>query len=361
MTEMRKADHIKICLVEDTQARSVTTGLEDIHLLHRALPEIAREDIDLSSCLFGHKVAAPIVIEGMTGGTQEAANINAVLAEAAERFELAMGVGSQRAALESPELAYTYRIARERGPNVFLMANLGLAQVLKDDWETKVRWAVEMIDADALCVHVNALQEAVQKEGETDFEGALERLKELTSAASVPVIIKETGAGIASEEAQLLEVTRIAGIDVGGAGGTSWSAVESHRQLGSSQTGSLAHTFWDWGIPTAASTIEVAKTTRLVVISSGGIRSGIDIAKTLGLGANAAGVALPFLKAAVKGHLTEVLQGMIDELRTALFLSGASGVEDLKQFPIVITGRTAEWLRVRGFKPEEYARRGWGK
>lgn len=358
MTETRKADHIRICLVEDIQAREVTTGLEDVHLLHRALPEIARDSVDLGSSLFGHKLAAPIVIEGMTGGTREAATINAVLAEAAERFGLAMGVGSQRAALESSELAYTYRIARERGPNVFLMANLGLVQILKDDWEAKVRRAMEMIEADALCVHVNALQEAVQKEGETDFKGALERLKEVTSTASVPVIVKETGAGIASEEARLLEDARVAGIDVGGAGGTSWSAVESHRQQGSSQARNLAHTFWDWGIPTIVSTVEVTKTTRMVVISSGGIRSGIDIAKTLGLGASAAGVALPLLRAAAKGHLSEVLQNMIDELRTALFLSGASSVEDLKQSPIVITGRTAEWLRVRGFRPEEYARRG---
>ena len=358
MTETRKADHIRICLVEDVQARENTTGLEDVHLLHRALPEMARDDVDLSTSLFNHRLAAPIVIEGMTGGTREAAEINAILAEAAERFGLAMGVGSQRAALESPELAYTYRIAREKGPNVFLMANLGLAQILVDDWEAKVERAVDMIEADALCVHINALQEAVQREGDTDFKGAVARLKDVASTASVPVIVKETGAGISSEEAKLLEKAMVAGIDVGGAGGTSWSAVESYRQKESVQGHNLGRTFWDWGIPTVVSTIEVAKTTRLTVISSGGIRTGVDIAKMVGLGATTVGIALPLLRAAAKGHLLGVLQGLMDELKTSLFLLGASNLEDLKQSPLVITGRTAEWLSVRGFRPEEYAKRG---
>ena len=342
MTETRKADHIRICLVEDTQAREVTTGLEDVHLLHRALPEIARNDVDLSSSLFGHRLAVPMVIEGMTGGTREAAAINAVLAEAAERFGLAMGVGSQRAALESPELAYTYRIARERGPNVFLMANLGLAQILKDDWEAKVGRAVEMIEADALCVHVNALQEAVQKEGETDFKGAVERLKEVASTTSVPVIVKETGAGIASEEAWLLEEARVAGIDIGGAGGTSWSAVESHRQQGSSQEASLARTFWDWGIPTATAVRNIAalrsSASPFTLIASGGINSGIDIAKCVALGADLCASARPVLMAlhrSGKAGLRALFAQWAQELRGAMFLTGSPTLEALRHVPLV--------------------------
>ena len=345
-------------MTENVQARKVTTGLDDIHLLHKAIPGIARDEIDLGTSLFNHKLAVPLIIEAMTGGTREAAQINAALAEAAERFGLAMGVGSQRAALEDPELSYTYRIARERAPNVLLMANLGLAQILEDDWKEKVDRAIEMIDADVLCVHLNALQEAVQSEGNTNFKGAIARLREVASASSVPVVVKETGAGIASEEARLLAEAKVAGIDIGGAGGTSWSAVESYRQQELTHRPTLGYEFWDWGIPTAVSTVEAVKSTELTVIASGGIRTGLDIAKTIALGAAAAGLALPLLRSAAGGHLLDVLQGLTKELRTSMFLVGARSVEDLKRCPLVITGTTAEWLRVRGLRPEEYARRG---
>jgi len=357
LTETRKADHIRICLTENVQARRVTTGLEDVRLLHKALPEIARNEVDLGTSLFNHNLAAPLIIEAMTGGTREAAQINAALAEAAEHFGLAMGVGSQRAALEAPELAYTYRIARERAPNVLLMANLGLAQVLEENWEEKVDRAIKMIDADVLCIHLNALQEAVQREGNTDFKGAIARLRAVASTSSVPVVVKETGAGIASEEARLLEEAKVAGIDIAGAGGTSWSAVESYRPQEPTQRPILGHEFWDWGIPTAVSTVEVLKSTQLTVIASGGIRTGLDIAKTIALGAAGAGLALPLLKSTAEGHLLDVLQGLIEALRTSMFLQGARTIEDLKRCPLVITGTTAEWLRVRGFRPEEYARR----
>ncbi|MEM3040784.1 MAG: type 2 isopentenyl-diphosphate Delta-isomerase [Nitrososphaerota archaeon] len=356
MTETRKADHIRICLSQDVQARRVTTGLEDVHLIHRALPEVARDDVELQTTLLNHSLSAPLVIEAMTGGTSEAAQINAALAEAAEQLGLAMGVGSQRAALETPALSYTDRVARDRAPSAFLMANLGLAQILEENWKDKVEKAIDMIEADAICIHLNALQEAVQVGGNTNFVGAIERLREVAEFLSVPVIVKETGAGISYEVAKALEKAKVAGIDISGAGGTSWAAVESHRQqeihLG------LGHTFWDWGIPTAVSTFEAASSTHLTIISSGGIRTGIDVAKTIALGASAAGLALPLLRPAVEGRLHEILQGLIEELRTCMFLVGSRTVEDLKRSPLVITGLTAEWLRYRGFKVEEYACRG---
>jgi isopentenyl-diphosphate delta-isomerase len=356
LIENRKADHIRICLTKDVQARRITTGLEDVYLIHRALPEMSFEDVDTSASLFGHRLSAPVVIEAMTGGTLEAERINRVLAQAAEHFRIAMGVGSQRAALERRELEHTFRVARDAAPNAFLIGNIGLSQLLKKGWEDKVKRAVEMIEADALAIHLNALQEAIQPEGDTNFKEGLERIKEVASNLQIPIIVKETGAGIAYEEAKLLETAKVNGIDVGGAGGTSWAAVESYRERReSAKVRELGETFWDWGIPTAVTTIEVLKSTNLTVIASGGIRTGIDVAKVIALGAEAAGLAWPLLKPAVEGYLKDAIRGLIEELRVSMFLTGSKTVKELEHKPIVITGKTAQWLRARGFNPEEYA------
>jgi isopentenyl-diphosphate delta-isomerase len=338
------------------QAKKITTGFEDVHLLHKALPEISLNDVDTAFTFLGKRLKAPIILEAITGGTPEAMKINGNLADTAERFGIAMGVGSQRAALETPRLEDTFRIARERGPHVFLIANIGLSQILAENEVEVAEKAVQMINADALAVHLNILQEAIQHEGETKFDGVLNRLREVSSKLSVPVIAKETGAGLTSEVVKLLNRSGAKGIDVGGAGGTSWAAVESYRESGKRRQ--LGITFWDWGIPTAVSLIESTSSTDLSVIASGGVRTGLDVAKAISLGADAVGLALPLLKPSVEGNLDYVISMLLEEFRTSMFLVGARKVEDLKQSPVVVTGKTAEWLALRGFRPEELARRG---
>jgi len=360
--EKRKMDHIYICLNEDVEAKKATTGFEDVFLIHRALPELDLEEVDLSTEAFGYKFSAPIMISSMTGGAEEALKINASIAEAVEELGLGMGIGSQRAALENSKLRRTYAVARKKAPNAFLAANIGAPQIIRDYTIKDVKKAVDMIEADALIVHLNPLQEAVQPEGEAFYSGVLRKIREITSSLDVPVIVKETGAGIAAEDAEKLEETGVAGIDVAGSGGTSWAAVEYYRagERKDRFTEEAGKEFWDWGIPTAVSVVEVVQSVNLPVIASGGVRSGLDIAKALGLGADLAGFALPVLKPAVKGseEVKEKIKIIIQQLRTSMFLVGADSTERLKEIPIVVLGKTAEWLRTRGFDVESYARRG---
>ncbi len=360
-TKKRKADHINIALRKQVQARQVTTGFEDVHLVHRALPEIDKEKISLETVVFEYKFAAPILIGAITGGTSKGLEINSTLAEAAEKLKLGMGVGSERAAIEDKSIEKTFSIARTKAPSAFLVANLGGVQLSRGYGKEEAKKAIKILEADALAVHLNALQEAVQPEGQTDFGGILPKLRELITAVEEPVIAKETGAGIGTEDAALLESVGVKGIDVSGAGGTSWAAVEYHRatpQLNASQR-SLGNSFWDWGIPTALSVVEVARTVKVPVIASGGIRSGIDIAKAIALGASLASLSQPMLKAAVQGvgATEKSLTLLMDELKTAMFLTGAKCIQELKNVPVVVTGKTAEWLKTRGFSLEDFARR----
>lgn len=360
-TQGRKSDHIRICLKEDVQSRNVTTGFEEVHFVHKALPEIEKSKVNLSTTVFGHKFSAPIIVEAMTGGTTQAYKINAAIAAAVENLGLGMGVGSQRAAIEKPALARSFSITRKKAPTAFLLANIGGPQLVKGYGVKEAKRMVDMVDADALVIHLNALQEVVQPEGETCFKGVLSKIGEIAQALDVPVIVKETGAGIAAEEAKLLESMKVAGIDVAGVGGTSWAAVEYHRVEGKQDKfrRNLGETFWDWGIPTAISLIETVQSVSITVIASGGIRSGIDIAKALALGADLTGMAHPILLAAVKGQkeVEITLQIMIEGLRNAMFLVGAESIQKLRKVPVVITGKTAEWLKTRGFHPEIYAKR----
>ncbi len=353
-TEARKTSHITTSLNRDVQAH-VTTGFDDVFLVHKALPELDREEVDISCEFFGRRINAPVLIESMTGGTPIAAKINASLGKIAEELQIPMGVGSQRAGIDDPRLAYTFKAARENAPSVPILANLGCPQIVKEDGIDRARAAVEMIRADALLIHLNALQESVQFEGQTRFRGALERIRELASALSVPVLVKETGAGVSREIAVSVEKAGVKGIDVAGLGGTSWAAVEYHRAKEKRRTrqAHLGMTFWDWGIPTAASIVEVSRSTTVKVIASGGVRNGLHVAKAIALGAHYGGLAMPLLKSVSKSgrEARENLLSVIDEVRTAMFLTGHRNLGQLHECQVVVLGRTREWLAARGLLP----------
>jgi isopentenyl-diphosphate Delta-isomerase len=361
-TGKRKAEHIKICLNEKAQAKKATSGFEDIQFVHRALPEINKKQVDLTASFLGKKLSAPIIVGAMTGGTPKATKINASIAEAVEKLGLGMGVGSQRAAIENEKLIETFSVTRKKAPNAFLIANIGGVQLVHGFGVREVKKIIEMIDADAVAIHLNALQEAVQPEGQTDFKGVLAKICEVTSALDKPVIVKETGAGISAEDAKALEDAGVAAIDVNGVGGTSFAAVEYYRS--SQQKDRVQHflgeAFWDWGIPTAVSLIEIAQTVKVPIIASGGVRSGTDVAKALALNARLASITQPILESAVlDAKETEIkLSCLIEELRNALFLVGAEKPGDLAKTPLVITGKTGEWLTARGFNLQKYAKRG---
>lgn len=351
--ENRKADHLDICINSDVECQTKTTGFEDIYFIHRAVPTFKMDEIKLESVFLGFRLKYPIIIGAMTGGHVKALEFNRKLGELAEEYGIGMGVGSQRAALNNSRLAETYRIAREAAPNSFLIANIGAPQIssLRD---FELEEIINMISANALAIHLNCLQESIQLEGETSFTNFLENLARITRKLSIPVIVKETGAGICWEDAKKLEDAGVSAIDVSGAGGTSWSAVEYIR--GGSELGKI---FWDWGIPTAVSLIECANSVKIPVIASGGLRTGIDIAKSLSLGAEAVSISLPFLRAAAKGmdHLRNYLSNIIQQLKITMYLVGARTIADLRKLPLIITGKTAEWLKLRGFDISKYASR----
>jgi len=359
--ENRKNEHIEICIEHNVEAKGVTTGFEDVFLIHRALPEINLRDVKTETFFLGHKFSAPIIVEGMTGGTEKAMEINIAIAQAVEELGIGMGVGSQRAALEKPSLERTYRVVREKAPGAFLIANIGGPQLAMGYDVKKIRLAVDMIEADALAIHLNPLQETVQPEGEAIYSGIICKIKEIVDNIDVPVIVKETGCGISAEVAVMLEKAGVSCIDVAGAGGTSWAAVEHYRALkrGGSYIQDLGLIFWDWGIPTAVSLVEVVQSVNLPVIASGGIRSGLDVAKAIALGASLAGTARPILISALRGYeeTKRVLCLFISHLKNVMFLTGVDSIEKLRNVPLVILGRTAEWLKMRGFNPELYARR----
>ncbi len=360
-TEKRKDEHIRICLEENVKAKKITPGFEDIFLVHKALPEINQREIDTSTQVFNHKFSAPIIISGITGGTEKALKINAAIAEAAEELGIGMGVGSQRAALENPKLERTYSVVRKKAPNAFIFANIGASQIVKEKNLNKIKKTVTMIGADALAVHLNPLQEAVQPEGETSFSGVLQKISEVAVSLEVPVVVKETGAGISAEDAKKLFEAGISGIDVAGAGGTSWAAVEYYRakQRGDIFGKKLGLELWDWGIPTAVTLIEAVQSVSIPVIASGGIRSGCDVVKALALGAALSGIAAPVLSLSLKDskEVIKLIELLIRQLRVVMFLVGASSIDKLKSIPVIVTGRTAEWLQIRGFDLKNYARR----
>lgn len=331
----RKSDHIRINLDEDVRS-GLPTGLERYRFIHRALPELDLETVDLTLSLFNRTLRAPILISSMTGGTEEASRINQTLAEAAQTTGIAMGLGSQRAAIEHPELAHTFRV-RQVAPDILLFANLGAVQLNYGYGVDECRRAVDMIEADALILHLNAVQEAVQPEGDTRFAGLADKIERVCRALPVPVIAKEVGWGFAEEDVRLLVNAGVAAIDVAGAGGTSWSQVEMHRAKTESQK-RLAAAFIDWGIPTADAILNVRRVAPdLTVIASGGLRTGIDLAKCMALGASLGGMAGPFLKAAAQSvELTiQTIEEIQREIRACMFAAGVGRIAQLQKTRLV--------------------------
>jgi isopentenyl-diphosphate delta-isomerase len=293
----------------------------------------------------------------MTGGHRTAHEVNATLARAAERHGLAMGVGSQRAALRRADLVYTYAVVREHAPTAFIFGNLGAPQLipqgpapaLDDD---QINAAIEMVRADALAIHLNFLQESVQPEGERRASGCGAAIKRVVDQVPIPVVAKETGAGLSQATAQKLAQLGVKALDVGGVGGTSFAAVEGLRAEAQGALGSqrMGEVFRDWGMPTSVSVIG-AQVTRLPIVATGGIRTGLDAAKALALGANLVGVARPLLQAALEGDdaVAAWVAQFLDELRTALFLTGSKDLSSLRSAPHVITGSTREWIHQLGY------------
>ena len=350
--QSRKEDHLRMAAQGDVGSHR-SAGFEDVHLVHSALPELNLDDVDLSVELLGRRMDLPLVIAAMTGGHSEGGRINAILARAAERFGVAMGVGSQRAALVDRAVHDTYAVTRDSAPNAFRIANIGAAQLVPQGAraavsERQIGELVDAIGADALAVHLNPLQELVQTEGERDARGHLAAIARLVDAIDLPVIVKETGGGVSEVVARQLASAGIAAIDVGGVGGTSFAAIEALRaaERGDERGVRIGALLRDWGIPTVTS-IAMAARAGLPVIGTGGIRSGVDAAKAIAMGATAVGVARPLLQAAIDGGDASVarwIERFANELRAAMFLTGAGNVTDLRRRPHVVTGETAAWL-----------------
>jgi isopentenyl-diphosphate delta-isomerase len=337
--ERRKADHIRINLEENVQFPRLTTGLENYRFMHVALPEINLDEIDPSITLFGKRLRAPLLISSMTGGTGEASGINRTLAAAAQATGIAMGLGSQRAAIVRPELAKTFKV-RDVAPDVLLFANVGAVQLNYGFGADEYRRAVDMAEADALILHFNALQEAVQPEGDGNFKNLLPRIEILCKEVGVPVIAKEVGWGFSPHDARRLANAGIAAIDVAGAGGTSWSEVEYHRAPTAFHA-RIARTFADWGIPTAQSIEYVREAApKITIIASGGLRDGLDVAKCIALGASLGGLAGPFLKAAAQSldAVIELTRELERQLRISMFVAGACDIAALKATPLLKVG-----------------------
>ncbi len=345
-TEQRKADHVNIILQENVSADY--DYWNDVRLVHDALPEVDFDEIDTTTTLLGRRLAAPLIISSMTGGFGGGKEINGNLAKAAAEVGVAMGVGSQRAALEKPELADTYAVVRDHDVPL-RFANLGAPQLVPQEGKRAygledAKRALDMVDGHVLICHLNFLQEIVQPEGDHRARGVLDAIRGL--AANLPVMAKETGAGMSRDVAERLKRAGVKAIDVGGLGGTSFSAVEYYRARNDSATlkERLGATFWNWGIPTPAS-VQLAQV-GLPVVATGGVRTGHDVAKGIVLGASAAGMAKPMLEAAKDSAdaVVRELRAIIEELKAAMFLTGSRTLKDLAARTAIVTRPTADWL-----------------
>ncbi|HHU76401.1 MAG TPA: type 2 isopentenyl-diphosphate Delta-isomerase [Firmicutes bacterium] len=368
MRGQRKLDHLRLAQsLGDGPGKS---GLDDLHFVHNCLPEINSGDISTETSFLGHRFPLPLLINAITGGMDGGQQVNRALAGAARQMGIPMAVGSQAAALDSEDLCFTYQVAREVNPEGFLMANLSAGTPPE-----KVLRAVEMIRADALQLHLNVPQEATMPAGEGDasFRGLWENIRHVARVSPVPVIVKEVGFGMAREEARRLLETGIAALDIEGRGGTNFIRIEEERKRKGFNSGdgdgdSGAELFFSWGLPTAVSLIEVLEATRLAVknparidiVAGGGIRSGLDIARVLSLGANMAGIAGPLVRHFYRGGeaaIVEYLKTLEKQLRQVMLMLGAENVYQLRDRSLIITGETGQWLERRGIRPQVFAQR----
>jgi isopentenyl-diphosphate delta-isomerase len=350
----RKADHLRLADAGAADAAETAgAGFDDVHLVHDALPELDLDAIDTRAMFLGRSLSLPLMIASMTGGHALGGTVNAVLARGAERHGLAMGVGSQRAALRDRTLRDTYAVARREAPTALLLANVGAAQLVRQGdvpplSPKDVTALAEMIRADAVIVHLNALQELIQPEGDRNAVGWTDAIGELAVRLPVRVVVKETGGGVSEAVARRLAATGVAALDVGGAGGTSFALIEGRRaaERGDTRRAELGDAFGQWGIPTAVSVV-LAVRSNLPVVATGGIRSGLDGARALALGASVAGVARPLLTAAMRDGDAGVdrwIERYADGLRGAMFLTGSPSIEAARRAAVVLTGATRAWL-----------------
>jgi len=338
-SEQRKIDQLKVCLERDVQFDTITTGFEKFAFTHQALPEFDFEEIDLSCHFLGKKLNAPFLISPMTGGTELGAKINKNLARAAQFLNIGMAVGSQRVAIENPSLSYSFQV-RDVAPGILLMGNLGAVQLNNGFGVQECLLAVEMIEADGLFLHLNPLQEVSQDGGNVNFKKLLPKIQNICRSCPFPVFVKEVGNGISPEAASKMKNTGISGIDISGAGGTSWVEVEKYRKQRKGDR-ALTEAFGGWGIPTAESLQMVREEIDdLVVVASGGIRTGIDMAKAIALGADLVGVALPLLRPAVESAdaVIKVIKQILFEFQTTMFCIGAKNLADLRETPFLKVG-----------------------
>lgn len=336
----RKQAHLDLCLREDVGAATKTTLLEEVELVHEALPDLGFDTLDIRRQWLGKELAAPLVITGMTGGTRQAFAVNRDLARIAEGKGIAFGVGSQRAMQTRPDSAWTYEV-RKHAPTAILLANIGLGQArtMKLD---EFRALVEALGADALCLHLNVGQEMIQPEGDRAFEGGLATFRRLCRGLEIPVIAKETGCGISQTTALRLKRAGVRHLDVSGAGGTSWIRIEALRDDSDEGPGAV---FRDWGIPTAGSLLQVRRL-GLTTIASGGIRSGLDVARAIALGASLAGVALPVYQAYRNGGVAAAgawIDRLIHELKIAMLLTGSKDLARLGRAAQILGPRLQAW------------------
>lgn len=344
--EGRKNDHIALCSTADVGFRARTTLLECVRLVHDALPDLAVSELDTRVTLFGKELRAPILIAAMTGGSEEAGRINRQLAQIADERGYAFGLGSQRAMLKRPEAKDTYDV-RQVAPNVCLLGNLGIVQAAQLTTQ-QVKELAESVGADALCIHLNPAMELIQKDGDRDFKNGLETLRRLSAELPLPVIVKETGCGLSRGVGVRLRSIGIRHADVSGAGGTSWVGVETHRAKSSGHGAGaiLGDAFWDWGIPTAASVVQLAPLGFDTIFATGGVGSGLDAARAIALGASVAGIARPVLRALHEGGVegaARFLDDVESSLRAAMLLTGSRTIADLRAAPRMITGELRDW------------------
>ncbi|MGA7124035.1 MAG: type 2 isopentenyl-diphosphate Delta-isomerase [Polyangiaceae bacterium] len=347
----RKDDHLALCAQDDVGFRRASTLLECVRLVHDALPDIALADVDTSISLLGKKLRAPLVVASMTGGTEEAGRINRELASIAQERGYGFGLGSQRAMHVRPESGPTYRV-REMAPSTLVLGNVGIVQA-RSMTSRELRALIEEVGADALCVHLNPAMEIVQPDGDRDFSQGVATIARLVQDLGTPVVVKETGCGISPSAGRRLRDVGVRHVDVSGAGGTSWVGVETKRAsaAGDEPSRRLGEAFWDWGIPTAASVGLLAPLGFETIVATGGIGTGLDVARALALGATAAGIARPVLRALSAGGrqgATAFLDAVETELRAAMLLTGCRDIASLRHAPRVVVGELVSWLSQLG-------------